>query len=1081
VPNTLAVIPRPQPRPDSAALAAAWGLTRPGDVARAWARRQVEKIRVAWGAGRLQFPPFWDNYTEETPEIREAYLPMLREPMVKAPYSLSVAGVAALECQVIPARPDDERHKQAAAAFKAVLSRVGRGNKNGRACGTRLVASEILSGARIAGWSLCELVPAPAPYRWDGPARGKEYWLDIKSKDTRRLTPLVDEFKNVVAVRSFAAGARTWEGRDLDSFVTYAHWPLYCSPTGTSDFRAVYRACWIKNVAWQLRAVGFDRFTHPYFQATYGDITQKAAIEEALQDARSEGYIVLPPGATATAVDLAMKSDEIFHSGIQDLDREILIGISWSHLPIQEGQTQGGRGDTKVQQATADLKLYDDAASLAGVVQGQMADPWYERNFADVEPGTVVWGAVQEKDLKVEADVDDVFVNRLGGKLSLQEAYKRYGRTPPKGPDDVLGGAPKPPPGQGGPPGFPPQPPGGGGGSPFGGEGPDAQFCGGPGSGVPGPCPGPDRGLDHVVARARANAAARRVWVAGMRHARKGTEHTKAALDAATAEHAALHAHADAAEAGARAAGATRFARGHAAPKGRASRAARPPEPGFTGTDSLGRRWVNGKLVAKEKEAGDGRDGPGGGAVGGEPAAAGGQVAGAPGGPGAGGTGPGGDGGDKSAGAGPAGRVPASPEEVNKRLDRYADFFRRKGQHQVADWMEQLRDHVNEVGTEEALKSLGEEAAGRGEDVLYGGGWDSMGSFAEQYLSRNGIALATPSFVSGEVESGKRLVSSLAPSGEGVASRGRESDVFPVNPTLANKLEEAKSLPGLEKSEDINKLMGKQVENFTPDVVAKLDDEYGKGRWIVKSYGEEAYAGYGIYFPQRVAQLQQDAKGAIWSSGQELARYGFEHLRDDSGKVIGIRHAGGDEYRFGTEKYDNTIQGAAREAADRAATSSPHEQGAAFPPGSFMAQPAFAAVGVSDADRAAGRTIAPGEGRVHVVTRDGRAEVVPHSTWIKGEPLPVVFESDDTRAMARAAVLAVNALPESERRGQLYAPDLIKTPDGYRAVEANPANEAGASGYLGDNPFIIDSYVSHLTGRDPAHVRFIRDLLTSKK
>jgi hypothetical protein len=473
----------------------AWALARRGQQpaeVKNFARRVVEKIRTAWGSGRLQLPPFWDNYTEETPEIREAYLPMLREPMVKAPYSLSVAGVAALECQVIPARPDDERHKQAAAAFKAVLSRVGRGNKNGRACGTRLVASEILSGARIAGWSLCELVPAPAPYRWDGPARGKEYWLDIKSKDTRRLTPLVDEFKNVVAVRSFAAGAQTWEGRQLDSFVTYAHWPLYCSPTGTSDFRAVYRACWIKNVAWQLRAVGFDRFTHPYFQATYGDITQKAAIEEALQDARSEGYIVLPPGATATAVDLAMKSDEIFHSGIQDLDREILIGISWSHLPIQEGQTQGGRGDTKVQQATADLKLYDDAASLAGVVQGQMADPWYERNFADVEPGTVVWGAVQEKDLKVEADVDDVFVNKLGGKLSLQEAYKRYGRTPPRGPDDVLGGAPKPPPGQGVPPGFPPRtPPEGGGVAPFGGEGPDAQFCGGPGSGVPGPCPGP--------------------------------------------------------------------------------------------------------------------------------------------------------------------------------------------------------------------------------------------------------------------------------------------------------------------------------------------------------------------------------------------------------------------------------------------------------------------------------------------------------------------------------------------------------------------------------------------------------------
>lgn len=39
---------------------------------------------------------------------------------------------------------------------------------------------------------------------------------------------------------------------------------------------------------------------------------------------------------------------------------------------------------------------------------------------------------------------------------------------------------------------------------------------------------------------------------------------------------------------------------------------------------------------------------------------------------------------------------------------------------------------------------------------------------------------------------------------------------------------------------------------------------------------------------------------------------------------------------------------------------------------------------------------------------------------------------------------------------------------------------AGASGYLQDNPMIIDAYTSHLVGREPSHVKFIRRLLSNR-
>lgn len=419
---------------------------------------------------------------------------------------------------------------------------------------------------------------------------------------------------------------------------------------------------------------------------------------------------------------------------------------------------------------------------------------------------------------------------------------------------------------------------------------------------------------------------------------------------------------------------------------------------------------------------------------------------------------------------------------MNKRLDRYANLFRSRGQHEVAGWMDQLRDHVHSVGVEAALESLGPEVEGAGENVQYAGYDIDDGAFAEQYLDRTGIVLlrGTPS--------AERIVSTVSASSddEGVKSRGRQDDVFPQLQTLRDKLHESQHLPGLESSEDLSKLLGGEfgarVPNFTPDVLKKLDDAYGEGKWIVKSYGDEAYAGYGIFFPQRVKQLKQDAQNALWAAGQELAKYGFGHLRDDKGTVVGIKHSGGDEYRFGSEEYERTIQGEARHWADKAEEAADSEQAAAIPEGRFMAQPAFPVVGISEEERAQGVTFKKGqEGRVHVVTRDGKAEVVPHSTWLKQEHLPVVFESDETRAMAQAAVDAINALPESERKGQLYAPDIVKTADGFRVVEANPANEAGASGYLQDNPLIIDAYVSHLTGREPAHARFIRKLLTARQ
>lgn len=466
----------------------------------------------------------------------------------------------------------------------------------------------------------------------------------------------------------------------------------------------------------------------------------------------------------------------------------------------------------------------------------------------------------------------------------------------------------------------------------------------------------------------------------------------------------------------------------------------------------------------------------------------GGPVEGASSGPGTTGADQGGEDAGESPGEPAPDRVPAAIEKVNRDLDRFGKLFLSRGQHEVAGFLARLKDHINTVGVESALESLPQEGgSGDGEGAQYqthsaglkdvDTGETYMPRFCAEYLARNGI---TPVYEPDE-DAGRNISSVAATEPHDPYIDG---SFTPLDPSFKNKLEEAQHLPGLETSEDVAKINGGPVTHMTPEVIAKLDAKYGAGKWIVKAYGADAYAGYGIFFPQRSAQLHQDAKNAIWASGEHLARHGFSHLRDADGTIVGIKHQGGTEYRFGTPDYESTIHGDVRRAADSAAAAAGSEKGAQLPGGGkeFMAQPAFEAVGVSDAERAAGVTIKYGsEGRTHIVTKGGTATLVPSSTWIKGENLPVVFESDDTRAMAQAALDAINRLPESERQGQIYAPDIIKAKDGFRVVEANPTTEqGGGSGYLEDNPFIIDSYVSHLVGREPAHVRFIRNVLTKK-
>lgn len=420
-----------------------------------WARRQIEKIRTAVGTGNLMFPAWLENYSDETSEIREHYHRMLTsESTIKAAVGTKVLSVMAQDIQVHPAEPTNARHKEAGDNFKQCLMGIGVGQRSVNAIGQQKIAWSVLIPAITNGWSVSEAVWKDAP-EWRGKARGKLFYRDFKSKDPRRLTQLVDEFKNLVGLRTNLDAGRVFAGDLLQDMVFFSHWSLYESPLGISDMRAAYRAWWIKNVARRLQALGLDRFTGPFLVGKYqeGADDKRVALQQALSDARSEGWLTIPVDTMVEVVNLATGTNEVFTAAIESCDKEMLMGLLGSHLQLMEGQDGNRAGDTTEHAKQGDLFTWHLGSCLGGVITGQMAPSWYDRNYADIEPARVQWGGAKSvSEMVAQADLEKK-LQELGYRQSRQQGMQFYNISEPMDANDVL--TPPAPPGQQPPPGAP--------------------------------------------------------------------------------------------------------------------------------------------------------------------------------------------------------------------------------------------------------------------------------------------------------------------------------------------------------------------------------------------------------------------------------------------------------------------------------------------------------------------------------------------------------------------------------------------------------------------------------------------------
>lgn len=388
------------------------------------ALRELSRERVRTNPGGYfgrHFLPYLDETTGETEVMRAAYRKMLREPYVKAALLDKVLTVAALDPSVNAGGKAD-KDRQA-----ADLCGHGFGK---RGCGLRNVVESVILPGLIDGIGVAEKV-------WElevaGPFAGKVVLKPLRGRDIDLFRPEVDEFDNITGLQGMANNAG--ETFDPATFVIWTHLPLYSNPAGMSDLRAAYRAYWLMDTSWRLRAIFLEKFSTPMLKGTYNDSDQRSRLEEALQAARGSTWISIPQGALVEAMDLAMKGTADYQSAIEDLRAEMLIGIAGATLQAMEGTTAAGRGNSSIHKSVANVRAWYLSACVCDVVDGLFCE-MTELNYAGAVPPKLSLGGVDDAEMAASLAVDQGLIG-MGLALSKADLYKRYGRPMPSG-DDAL-------------------------------------------------------------------------------------------------------------------------------------------------------------------------------------------------------------------------------------------------------------------------------------------------------------------------------------------------------------------------------------------------------------------------------------------------------------------------------------------------------------------------------------------------------------------------------------------------------------------------------------------------------------------
>jgi hypothetical protein len=418
---------------------------------------EITAGKTRWGPADVLLPQFWPYLdpmgSGPPPRILRK---MFSDPYIKGATLGKIFGVSSQDLQVRPFSKKDA-YDQKIAAFSEWLftERLDGGISD--------LIWNVFAPGMIEGYSLSEY---DMQLERQGDWRGKVALDSVKSIDVGNDFVLKkDDRNNVVSFQ----GLRYSTGKEIDpgaGFVYYRHLPFYNSPTGTSDYRAAFKAWYSLQLVEGLRAVFLEKKSMPFVigKATPSQIP---SLNDVLSKMKSQNYAVVPTNVIVDALNIAGTADGAYSSAIKDLKHDIFIGIQLASLQQLEGTISDARGNSQVHQSASDLAKFH-LGTQAQKVLNKINRDLIDVNFVVQHYPKITLSSVDVASLVQELQID-TGLNAMGMDLSKEEMLDRYGRTPPESPEDTLKGKP---PGPGSPPaaGGPGAPPG----SP---SSPDAGFA----------------------------------------------------------------------------------------------------------------------------------------------------------------------------------------------------------------------------------------------------------------------------------------------------------------------------------------------------------------------------------------------------------------------------------------------------------------------------------------------------------------------------------------------------------------------------------------------------------------------------
>lgn len=375
------------------------------------------------------FLPYFDNYTDETQEMRRAYRKMWSDPHVKSACAGKIFSVAALDLRFQPASKSDPTallHKEFA---DYVFNERLRG-------GFPELAWNLLFSALTDGYAvLARVWGAEDRGRWSG------NWIlrDLKPIDTGTdLVLQTDEFRNITGLMGLRYNAGI-EFAPAD-FLIFRHMPIYNQPVGLSDFRAAYASWWMLDTAKKLRMIGAEKRAYPTIIGQWANAAQQPGLEGILAKIKFQNWLSVPEQIKLTVLDMAGKGDEVFATLTKDLKHDIYIGISYAVLQSLEGAVSDAHGNSQVHKEVTELaQWYLSECILSSVFNDRetgLVKDLIDLNYLATEYPKAKLSAIDPGELATEAQIDQILHSIV--PLSATEIYERYNRTPPTGPDDLI-------------------------------------------------------------------------------------------------------------------------------------------------------------------------------------------------------------------------------------------------------------------------------------------------------------------------------------------------------------------------------------------------------------------------------------------------------------------------------------------------------------------------------------------------------------------------------------------------------------------------------------------------------------------